>query len=324
MNKSTKKKKKFVNYSKWGYIFLIPFFVTYAVFSLIPLISTFYYSFFKYFFANGGLEKVGPTFVGFDNFKVLFTSGDFFKYFSNTMAMWIIGFIPQIVFALLLAVLFTSNRLRLKRQGFFKTVIYMPNLIMASAFSMLIYTIFTTDGPINMMLKSWGWIEEPIRFFTMVGPTRAIIGGMNFMMWFGNTTIMLMAGIMGIDQGLFEAAYVDGAKSWHVFRRITLPLLKPILSYTLITSLIGGIQMFDVPQIISNGMGTPNKTTQTIVMLLNQKLTPSMNYGSGGAISVILFIITAILSMMVYNTMKDKTSNSFDKYNKKQKAKRGA
>lgn len=323
MNKSTKK-KKFVNYSKWGYIFLIPFFVTYAIFSLIPLISTFYYSFFRYFWANGGLTKVGPEFVGLDNFKALFTSGDFVKYFGNTMSMWIIGFIPQILFALLLAVLFTSNRLRLKRQGFFKTVIYMPNLIMASAFSMLIFTLFSPDGPINQMLMSFGWIDEPIRYFSKIASTRGIIGVMNFMMWFGNTTIMLMAGIMGIDQGLFEASYVDGAKSYQVFTRITLPLLKPILSYTLITSLIGGIQMFDVPQIITAGSGSPNKSTTTIVMYLNEKLSPSMNYGAGGAISVLLFIITAILSMIVYRSMKGKTSDYIDKSDRKKKAKRVA
>ncbi len=323
MNKSTTKKKKFVNYSKWGYIFLIPFFVTYAIFSLVPLIATFYYSFYEYYFKLG-IQKVGPNFVGLDNFKALFTSGDFLKYFGNTMAMWIIGFIPQILIAMLLAVLFTSNRLRLKKQGFFKTVIYMPNLIMASAFSMLVFRLFAVNGPINQLFIQWGWIEEGIDYFIHVGSTRGIIGGMNFLMWFGNTTIMLMAGIMGIDQGLFEAAYVDGARSWQVFRRITVPLLKPILSYTLITSLIGGIQMFDVPQIITNSTGGPNNTTKTIVMLLNSKLTPSMNYGSGGAISVVLFIITTILSMFVYKSMRAKTDNKYEKFEKKLNARRGA
>ncbi len=323
MNKSTTKKKKFVNYSKWGYIFLIPFFVTYAIFSLVPLIATFYYSFYEYYFKLG-IQKVGPNFVGFDNFKALFTGGDFIKFFGNTMAMWIIGFIPQILIALLLAVLFTSNRLRLKKQGFFKTVIYMPNLIMASAFSMLIFRLFAVNGPINQLLMQWGWIEEGIDPFIHVGAARGIIGGMNFLMWFGNTTIMLMAGIMGIDQGLFEAAYVDGAKSWQVFRRITVPLLKPILSYTLITSLIGGIQMFDVPQIITSGTGGPNNTTKTIVMLLNSKLRPSMNYGSGGAISVVLFIITSILSTFVYKSMRAKTDSKYEKIEKRLNKRRGA
>lgn len=317
-----KKPKKFINYSKWGYIFLIPFFVTYTIFSLIPLLSTFYYSFFEYYWANGGLSKVGPNFVGLKNYVKLFMESGFLKYFGNTMILWIIGFIPQILISLLLAALFTSNRLKLKKQGFFKSVIYMPNLIMASAFAMLFFTLFSPDGPINQILIQLNFLKEPIRFFANIIGTRGIIGLMNFLMWFGNTTIMLMAGIMGIDQGLFEAAYVDGAKPLQVFKRITLPLLMPILSFVMITSLIGGIQMFDVPQIITNGSGTPNNTSKTIVMLLNSKLTPSLNYGDGGAISVVLFFITAICSMLVYRSMMHKTGNDEVKKKNKNKAKK--
>ena len=127
-------------------------------------------------------------------------------------------------------------------------------------------------------------------------------------MWFGNTTILLMAGIMGIDVSLYEAAEVDGANSWQRFTRITLPLLKPILIYVVITSLIGGIQMFDVPQILTNGTGNPTDTTMTLIMYLNKHLY-SKNYGMGGAISVVLFLLTGALSLLVYNIMyrkKDK------------------
>lgn len=320
------KTKKLVNYSKWGYIFLIPFFVTYAIFSLVPLISTFYYSFFQYFWGNGGLQKVGPNFVGFDNYVKLFTQPEFLRNFGNTMILWIIGFIPQIVLSLLLAALFTSTRLRIKAQGFFKTVIYLPNLIMASAFAMLFFTLFSQDGPVNQILMSIGIVPEgePFRFFSSIIATRGLIGLMNFMMWFGNTTIMLMAGIMGIDQGLFEAAYVDGARPFQVFRKITLPLLKPILTYVLITSLIGGIQMFDVPTILTNNSGSPNNTSSTVVMLLNSKLTPSMNYGDGGAISVILFIMTAICSLIVYRSMTSKTRDDGEPKKKKKRAKKVA
>ena len=122
---------------------------------------------------------------------------------------------------------------------------------------------------------------------------------MNLIMWFGNTTILLMAGMMGIDASLFEAAEVDGATPTQVFWRITLPLLRPILIYVMITSLIGGLQMFDVPQILTNGTGEPARTSMTLIMYLNKHLF-SKNYGLGGALSVILFIITGILSMIVY------------------------
>ena len=122
---------------------------------------------------------------------------------------------------------------------------------------------------------------------------------MNFVMWFGNTTILLMAGMMGIDTSLFEAAQVDGATSRQIFFRITLPLLKPILVYVMITSLIGGLQMFDVPQILTNGSGEPMRSSMTLIMYLNKHLF-SKNYGMAGALSVLLFIVTGILSLIVF------------------------
>ena len=135
---------------------------------------------------------------------------------------------------------------------------------------------------------------------------RGLIMLMNFLLWFGNTTILLMAGIMGIDQTLFDAAQIDGASSVQVFFRVTLPLLMPILIYTIITAMIGGLQMFDVPQILTNGGGTPNGTSMTLIMYLNNYLKTSKNYGMSGAISVIIFIITGILSLFVYRSLTRK------------------
>lgn len=292
-----KKKTSCVRYTKWGYIFLIPFFLVYTVFSLIPLASTFYNSFFENYMS--GLTKVGPNYVGFENFNVLFTNTNLLKFTQNTLVMWLMGFIPQICVSLLLAALFTDLRLRLKGKRFYKTVIYMPNLIMAAAFSMLFFAIFSDIGPINDILVHLGILDEPFRFLSSVGGTRGLIALMNFLMWFGNTTILLMAGMMGIDIALFEAAEVDGAKSFQIFRLITMPLLRPIFIYVVITSLIGGIQMFDVPQILTNGNGAPNNSSMTLIMYLNKHLY-SKNYGMAGALSVILFICTAVLSLLIY------------------------
>ena len=108
-----------------------------------------------------------------------------------------------------------------------------------------------------------------------------------------------MAGMMGIDTSLFEAAEVDGATSKQIFFKITLPLLRPILVYVMITSLIGGLQMFDVPQILTNGSGEPMRSSMTLIMYLNKHLF-SKNYGMAGALSVLLLIVTGILSMIVY------------------------
>ena len=229
------KKKKSISYAKWGYIFILPFFITFLIFSLIPLVDTVRYSFYEYY--RSGIKEIGPNFIGIANYLSLLKS-DMLKYSANTLILWVIGFVPQIVIALVLACWFTDARLKIHGQQFFKVVIYLPNLIMASAFALLFFTMFSTNGPINSILMSLGWVKNPIDFLGSVIGTRSLVGFMNFLMWFGNTTIMLMAAVMGISMDIFEASELDGCNSIKRFFYITLPLIRPILAYTLITSII--------------------------------------------------------------------------------------
>ena len=309
------KKKKSISYAKWGYIFILPFFITFLIFSLIPLVDTVRYSFYEYY--RSGIKEIGPNFIGMANYLSLLKS-DMFKYSANTLILWVIGFVPQIVIALVLACWFTDARLKIHGQQFFKVVIYLPNLIMASAFALLFLTMVSTIGPINSILMSLGWVKNPIDFLGSVIGTRSLVGFMNFLMWFGNTTIMLMAAVMGISMDIFEASELDGCNSIKRFFYITLPLIRPILAYTLITSIIGGLQMFDVPQILTNGQGNPDRTSMTLIMFLNSHLK-SKNYGMAGALSVYLFIVSGILCMIVY-----KMTNDTDPDGSKKAAKRKA
>lgn len=301
-----KKQSKVVQYNRWGYYFLIPFVLVYLLFQFVPLVTTIYNSFFENY--RSGLKQIGPNFIGLGNYVKILSNADLWKYAGNTMIMWLIGFLPQIITSLLLGAWFTDPSLRLRGQRFFKTVIYLPNLIMASAFAMLFFTLFSDSGPVNSILMQLGIISKPFTFLSNTTAARSLVGAMNYIMWFGNTTILLMAGMMGIDTALFEAAQVDGATSTQIFFRITLPLLRPILVYVLITSLIGGIQMFDVPQILTNGTGDPARNTMTMIMWLNKHLY-SKNFGMGGALSVLLFIITGVLSMVVYKTSSSSEVN---------------
>ena len=295
------KKQKGVSYAKWGYVFILPFFISFFIFSCIPLVDTIRYSFYEYY--RSGIKEIGPNFVGMKNYISLLQS-DMLLYGKNTIILWIIGFIPQIVIALILASWFADARLKLRGEQFFKVVIYLPNLIMASAFAMLFFTLFSTSGPINSILMNLGVVSERIDFLGTVFGTRSVIGFMNFLMWFGNTTIMLMAAIMGISPDIFEAADLDGCTSVQRFFYITLPMIRPILTYTLIVSMIGGLQMFDVPQILTNGQGTPDRTSFTLIMFLNSHLK-SKNYGMAGALSVYLFIVSGILCFITYRITND-------------------
>ena len=269
---------------------------------------------------RSGIKEVGPNFIGIENYVSLLKS-DMLTYGINTLILWIIGFIPQIVIALVLASWFTDTRLKIRHKQFFKVVIYLPNLIMASAFALLFFTLFSTSGPVNSILLSTGLIKAPIDFMGTVFGTRSLIGFMNFLMWFGNTTIMLIAAINGISMEIFEACDLDGCNHIQRFFYITLPMIRPILAYTLITSIIGGLQMFDVPQILTNGQGNPDRTSMTLIMFLNNHLK-SKNYGMAGALSVYLFIISAILCFIVYRMTNDNDPDGSKAAAKKERRRR--
>ncbi len=317
--------KKGISYAKWGYIFLIPFFVVYFIFSLVPMLETFGYSFLDYVVSQGSVSSIrgggggsdtiiNHGFCGFKNYSdVLKSDGLFTLSFKNTTILWLVGFIPQIVVSLLLASWFTDIRLKLKAQGFFKTVMYLPNVIMASALSLLFYSLFIKNGAMDTMLGHPDMLNK-------VGGARVVVGLINFLMWYGNTTIMLMAAMMGIDTSLYEASQIDGANPTQVFWQITIPLIKPILAYVLVTSMIGGLQMYDVPYLIGGTTGNPAGVLKTLVSQI--QLCKNSSIGAVSALSILIFIVSAILGFITLKVMDDKSVKSMYDVRKKKQPKK--
>ena len=300
-----------ISYAKYGYIFILPFFLVYAIFQIYPLFNTFYLS----FFGNG--KKI-DEFVGFDNFKTLLFGGgfaqqaahdSFIRVLSNTFILWIGNFIPQIILSLVLAAWFTNARLKIPGKGAYKIIMYMPNIITAASAAALFVMLFSDSqlGAINAMLLKNGITTETISFVSGKTQARVMIMIIQTWMWYGNTTIMLMSGIMGINGSLFEAASIDGASHTQQFFRITLPLLRPILLYTVVTSMIGGLQMYDMPALYNIGT-SQNKFTETIAVYIfnNFHDTSLNNFGYSAAASVILFFITSILGSVCFAINRDK------------------
>ena len=288
-------KRRSISYAKWGYIFIAPFFIAFAIFQLIPLASTIYYSFFEYY--RSGLKVIGPNFTGLSNYVKLL-SLDLPKYLGNTLLLWILGFVPQIIVSLLLAVWFTDNRLRIRCQPFFKTVIYMPNLIMASAFAMLFFALFSDNGPVNAALVSAGVLKEPFRFLSSIAGTRGLVALMNFLMWFGNTTILLMAAVMGIDLSLFEAAEIDGASRFQKMLHISLPHLVPLICiFTIMNagSLISG--NFDLFYVIPRNTSTLYATTDILNTYVYRSLQES-SYAIGATTGLIQSVVGMFLVLL--------------------------
>jgi multiple sugar transport system permease protein len=159
-------------------------------------------------------------------------------------------------------------------------------------------------GPINLVLQHFGVLDQPYDFFRSETGTRLIVSFIQFWMWYGQTTIVLVSGILSIDDALFESAMVDGANDGQIFRKITLPLLKPILLYTLVTSLIGGLQMFDIPFLLTNG--NPNNSVLTITMFIyNQAFTGSRNFNVAATASVLLLVLSIVLSTLLFQFFKE-------------------
>lgn len=314
-----RKKTPQVNYARYGYLFILPFFLVYLTFQAYPLINTIYLAFQKYMLTGAG-KWIGPDFVGLSNFQNVLTKGFALRAFTNTSIMWIINFIPQMLLALTLAKWFTDTRMRIRGQGAIKVLVYMPNIITAASISVLFYSLMAyPQGPFNSLLARLGIIDlhtylNPGSAATVAIPflekgwhTRLIIAFINFWMWYGNTMIVLTAGILGISPTLYEAAQMDGASPGQSFRLITLPLLKPILLFTLVTSLIGGMQMYDIPALMLQ-QGSPAKTMiQTSTMYIMELVYDgTKDYGRGAAMSVLLFIVTGILSLTLFFLMRDR------------------
>lgn len=316
MANATTKPRKMISYAKYGYIFIAPFFIVYAFFMLYPLINTIRLS----FFGNAGDEVNGlDSFVGMQNYASLLFGGEdvfssanhekFFTSFGNTFILWIGNFVVQIVLSLLLAVWFSDTRIKTPGTGFFKVVMYMPNIITAASVAGIFLMIFGDSkfGAANSLLLNWGWIADPINFVSGEWSSRLIVMMIQTWMWFGNTMLLLMSGIFGIDPSIYEAASIDGSSGANTFFRITLPILKPIFIYVVITSLIGGLQMFDIPYMFHSGYYV-NDSLRTVAVFVYERFTGVKNYGMSAAASVLLFIITVVLGMLVNRFNTDSTA----------------
>jgi cellobiose transport system permease protein len=306
--------RKSVSYAKYGYIFSIPFILAFLVFSLYPLVYTLIIGFTDL----RGIGKTTFKFLAnpFQNFITILKTPGFQISLSNTALMWGINFVPQILMGFLLAVWFTSPRLRIKGQGFFKVVIYMPNIITAASMAILFNSLFGyPKGPVNDILQTLGFINGPVNFTLQKWSARFTVSFIQFWMWYGNTMIVLIAGILGISPTLFESAEIDGASSFQSFIYITLPSLRTILLFTLVTSLIGGMQMFDIPKLYLLG-GPDQATLTTSVFIYNQAFSGSYMYNRAAAGSMILFIIIAFLSGILFYILRDKDAIKLNRQRK--------
>ncbi len=291
-----KLKKKYT-----GYLFLAPFIIGFLIFGLYPVVNTLTLS-----FTDTTLMSKSSHFVGLANFQRLFADKVFMRAVGNTWLIWILNFIPQIGMALLLSVIFTNARLKIKAVGVWRAIFYLPNLLMPAAVAALFNALFAYYGPVNQFMVRAGFLGEAMRYLENISVTRGLVVFIQWWAWFGQTLIVVMAGMTSIPVQLYEAAMVDGASAWQMFKRITLPLLKPILIYIFVTSLVGGMQMFDIPFLLTDGRGSPASSIQTNNILMYMKFASSKGHiGSASSVGVMIFIMTSICALGIFYFLRD-------------------
>jgi multiple sugar transport system permease protein len=299
-----KRKKSISDVNRFGYLFILPFVIIFLIFSIYPIFRTLYLSFTDF---NGFGEA---KFIGIDNYTRVIGDKLFWSAFISTLKIWSINIVLQLGLAFLLTIIFSDIKYKFKGLGIFRALFYLPNLISAASVAFLFKNLMDWQfGSLNQILISFGIISTKINWLGQPGTALIVVAIIGAWMWFGNSFIVLMAGVQGISKDYFEAATIDGAGRWTIFGKITVPLLKPILFYVAITSLIGGLQIFEIPFLITDGLGAPGGTLNTMVMYLYNTAFKYNHVGYAAGIAYVLFFIIAIFSAFTFKSMYGSKKN---------------
>ena len=287
------------NENIWGYAFIVLPFIGLILFTLLPLIISIYSSFTAW---PLGQSLFDAKFIGWDNYKEVLNSDMFWKSLGNTF-YYMIGIPIGLVISLTLAMMMNRGT---RYENTFRVIYYIPVITSTVAISFVFRQLFSSDsGIVNNILSNFGIEDTP---FWLSDPryTKWVIIIMTVWKGIGNSIIMYIAGMQGIDAGLYEAATIDGANSWKRFTYITIPLLRPVTFYLIVTSVIGGTQMYTEPRLVYTANGPANSTFTTVIHLYDYTFVHS-RAGYGSAVAVILAIIVFILTaMMLYSNRRSR------------------
>lgn len=302
--KGTNVNRRGVSYGKYGALFITPFFVIFMIFQLYPIVYSIIISFTTF---SGFQIKVDLSDPTFEQYTFLWTSPRFWQSILNTFIIWLINFIPQIVLAFVFAAIFSSVSLKLRGSKAFKIIYYLPNIITAASVAVLFETLFEyRQGVLDTAIKFFGWVGDDFNIARSIWGARLLISFIQFWRYFGYTVLTLAASMISINPSYYEAAKIDGATGVKSFFHITLPLMRPIVLYTLITSLVGGLQIFEMPYLMyEGGPGLPNgggatETTAVYIYQMAFGTGSANNYALASAASVYLFIIILVLSYITF------------------------
>jgi cellobiose transport system permease protein len=274
------------------YLFVAPFFLLFGAFGLYPLLRTFWVSLHDW-------SLLGThSWVGVDNYVELVGDPYFWNAVRNTLGMFVLATVPQLLLALVLAAVL--NR-RLRMRTLFRLGVLVPNVTSVAAVGIIFTLIFARDfGIVNWLLEQLG--VDPIDWRSGRLSSWTAISVMVDWRWTGYNALILLAAMQAIPQDLYDAAAVDGAGPWRRFRSITVPMLRPTLLFVVIVSTIGGVQLFTEPLLFNSGAGAlaggTQRQFQTVAMYLVEEAFPGQDFGYAAAIAWVMFVLIAIVSVV--------------------------
>jgi len=273
---------------RWGYLFILPHFIPFLIFFLIPVIWGIYLSLFDY-------NVFSKTFIGFGNYKEIFSSWLFLKALKNTF-FYTFGVVPLwLAKALLVTVLIYPFHKSIRT--FYKTIFYIPHVSSTVIIAMIWLWIFNPSfGLLDYFVRFLGidplvWLGNKATAMPSLILMQVIMGG-------GSTIVLLSAAMSSIPEYYFEAAKLEGANSWNIFYRITLPLLKPAILYVLVMGTVANFQTFSNIYIMTQG--GPEFSTITVAYLVYETAFKNYNLGLASSISVVMFLILSGLAIIQF------------------------
>lgn len=291
---------------RWApYAFIAPFFVLFGVFGVFPLLFSLYLAFHSWE-PTSGLQAM--TYVGVGNFAFALGDDWFWKSLKNTLWLAFVSGLPQHLVAIPLAVFIhnAAPRLRDAVSGAY----FLPYITSTVAIAIMFSSLFSTDfGLVNIALGKLTGIA-PIDWLGTPAGLQAAIAFIVFWRFVGFNTVLYLAALQTIPKDLYEAATMDGASRWRQFLHITLPGLKPMMYFGVTLSVIGGLQLFEEPFILTGGRGGPDQAGMTAAVYLYRMAFDFNDFGGASAMSWLLFIVVALLTWLTNRAFAERRRRS--------------
>ncbi len=289
-------KKKNLEDTVQGFTFITPALIILGIFVIASIIYVFFLSFFNVDLKLNG--DISLKFIGFDNYSKMFTDEKFHIALKNTL-FYAITVVPiQVIIALILA---STLNAKIKAKNTFRVIYFLPTLTSSAALTLIFMFLFSASGPANSFLISMNIISEPIIFFKDVNFAMNTIKIMNIWATVPFLTTIFLASLVDVDQAMYESARIDGASRTRQFLSITVPSIRPAITFALLTGFAGCLQIFDQAYIVSGGSGGPDNSTLTMSLMIYQyAFDPAISaMGYAAALSIVLGLIIFSISQFI-------------------------